>query len=120
MSEQWEAGQRLKEAREALGMSKRQAAAEIGVSEGWWRMMELGTKPLKGERVPVQIPSGHLYRAALVLNLDPEELIALGGDMVKHDEAGNKIQEITEKLHLLKPRQLEIVNAFIDGLRFNR
>lgn len=117
MSEQWEVGKRLKEAREKHGLSIRRAAAEIGVSEGWWRMIELGTKPLHGKRVPVQIPSGYLVRAALVLNLDADELIALGGDRVKHDEVNNLVQTVTESLHTLSTEQLKLVHAFINGLR---
>lgn len=120
MTEQWIVGIRLKEARIDHGLSIRKAAEMIGVSEGWWRMLELGTKPLKGEWVPMQIPSGYLYRAALILDLDPNELIKLGGDRVKFDGLENKIQIIIEKLRTLAPENIEKLDAYIDGLRANQ
>lgn len=80
-SESWRAvGARIAAARRAKGMSKRAAAREAGISEGWWRQLEQGyTQPAPGV---VRLPNPRdetLEAVARAVEIQPAYLFGLVG-----------------------------------------
>lgn len=83
----WPLGPVLREAREALGLSKREAAKRAGLSDNLWRRLEDGYYMVQGERVPLRGRVGELRgvrpetlrAAALAVKLDLAEAAQLVG-----------------------------------------
>lgn len=113
----------VREAREELGLSKRAAAAEAGVSEGWWRQLELGFRtPAPGVHLPLNATPTTLRKAIAVLTAYPsdalvEALEEVTGQPWSKGSPGRPLPAaLTGKLSELTPDQYAKLEAYIDGL----
>lgn len=71
--DEWTAlGNELHHAREATGLSKREAALVAGFSEGTWRQLEAGNRRLYGQDVKPNPSDDVLYAAAVAVRFSPE------------------------------------------------
>jgi transcriptional regulator with XRE-family HTH domain len=61
-------GRRVREAREAAGVSQEEASAAIGVSQPTYSRIEIGDRPLKGDEL-VQLADRFGVRAAAIIGL---------------------------------------------------
>jgi transcriptional regulator with XRE-family HTH domain len=83
----WPLGPKLKAAREALDLSKRQAAKRAQVSEQLWRRLESGYYVVQGQRIPLAGPDGTsrgakaetIRAVALAVDLDPGDALEIVG-----------------------------------------
>ncbi|NUR80741.1 MAG: helix-turn-helix transcriptional regulator [Dermatophilaceae bacterium] len=83
----WPLGPKLKAAREALGLTKREAARRADISEQLWRRLESGYYTVQGERVPLRGRDGQnvgvtretAISAARAVGLQPNEVLAIVG-----------------------------------------
>lgn len=72
-------GKMLKEAREALDISKREAARRAGVSDSQWGHYESGTRKVQGAHLLPNPSNRHLEAVAQAVNLDPVRLFTAAG-----------------------------------------
>lgn len=87
MSNTWLLGPVLQDARERLGISKREAARRASISEQLWRRLETGYYTVQGERIPLTGRDGKnkgasadtVRAAALAVGMDVREALALVG-----------------------------------------
>lgn len=76
---QWQPGQLLQAAREANGLSKRQASIRAGISGGYYRWVEYGTRLNKGEYEVVNPSPEALRAAAIAVGANPDEVLSAAG-----------------------------------------
>lgn len=101
----YKVGQRLEEAREEVGISKRAAAKAAGFSETLWRQLESGERTLaKDLKVPPAPSNKNLEAAAVAVGIDPAELFALAdrqySGRVKPDE--NQGKDLNQRVQTLE------------------
>lgn len=84
--EQWELGRTLQDAREKQGMSLRGTARAADMSDGWIRQIEYGWRTRDGQWVPVEPAPENLIRLAVVLDLDPHEILTAAGLATSSEE----------------------------------
>lgn len=114
-------GRRLREARQLVGLSKRQAAARAGFSEGLWRQLELGYRvPAPGVIVPPRPRDDTLVAAARAVQLDPGEVFELVGreyDIAGVDDrAVDEVAALAARYRRLDPAAQAVVDALITEL----
>jgi transcriptional regulator with XRE-family HTH domain len=76
----WPLGKRLKAAREAAGLSQREASAAAGFSVTTWGQLETGVKKLGGGlESPMNPRASIVMSAAQVVGMDPAEALRMAG-----------------------------------------
>ncbi|GAB3670504.1 helix-turn-helix domain-containing protein [Saccharopolyspora tripterygii] len=120
----WPWGPKLRDAREALGLSQRYAAKRAGISQTTWANLETGMVHLgKGMYKPYDSRASTVLAAASVVGLDPSEALRLTG----HDPAEGpgfnpygsptvSQRQLADKLAALSEHQRALVVALIDEL----
>lgn len=118
--EQWPVGQRIRQAREELGISAREAARRAGIGDGTWRYMEIGYETKRGQRFPVKPTPVTLAKIARAVEIEPRELFVLAGirDSESVDSRGST-KSATRELDLsgLDDEDLDQLETLILGLR---
>jgi transcriptional regulator with XRE-family HTH domain len=79
MTAQWEVGQRLQQARESRGLSKRSAAHLAGISEARWRHIESGIERRRGVDYPARPSALILARIARAVGEDAQDVLRQAG-----------------------------------------
>ncbi|QIS18581.1 helix-turn-helix domain-containing protein [Nocardia terpenica] len=120
MPDQWEFGRRVQAAREALGLSKRRAAELADVSETRWRHLENGWETLRGQKFPIKTTPETVYRVAMAVRLDPDELLAVAGfdPQMLHDPEKDGIKSVD--LSGLTSGEIDQVRSFIRELKASK
>lgn len=117
-SETWRAGPgaMLRSAREARRYSKRKAANLAGISEGLWRQLENGERPITaGVSVPVTPRDDTLLAAALAVGVDPAALFTAAGRPPPPQPPEADVQ-IAALAGSLTPENRAKVEGYIQGL----
>lgn len=115
---QWEAGQIIENAREKRGMSKRNAARAIGMSESWWRKMELGHYIYQGEPRDYRPAADALAKAAHLVGVNPTTILRAGGYTGHHNaELPTMRTQAHALVNELADEQLPAAVAYLTGLR---
>jgi len=72
--------QRLRRARNRLGLSRKEAAKRAGLSEGLWRNVETGVQHIAGVGArPYTTTANTVARMAAVVRLDPLDAVRAAG-----------------------------------------
>ena len=123
-SERWvEFGRFLREQRDKLGLSRREAAKRSKVPEATWKDLESGRKTgYGGVRVLPNPGAEVLDKIAGALELTPEELTRHAGRLNnkrKATQAGDQkdgSSPLVQKLARLGDRDRRIVESLVDGM----
>ncbi|MBV6758422.1 helix-turn-helix domain-containing protein [Rhodococcus opacus] len=119
----------LRAAREAADMTKYEAAAEAGMSEGRWRQLEKGVEKRAGVESPASAPPVTLARMARAVGLEPSQLLEAAGVTLSEDEVTEELTKATYHRKVkatsidvsdLTPEQVAMVEGIIIGLRHNK
>lgn len=124
---QWrhEIGKPIEAARQRAGLSKRKAAQLAGCSEGLWRQLESGARPIPGgDPVPGNPRPTTLISALSVVGLDVAEYMKIAGhgdvdiDNVVFPHRPLEISDLAARLDRVEER-LDRVLAALQGVQIN-
>lgn len=108
-------GKRLKAARKAAGMTQKEAAAAIGVTESTYCGYETGKRSPDPRKISA---------LAKVFDVSGDFLLDTGFEETKKEpapETGNELDEdLVQRLMRLTPEELSKVDAFVQGLIASR
>lgn len=108
-------GKRLKAARKAAGMTQKEAAAAIGVTESTYCGYETGKRSPDPRKISA---------LAKVFDVSGDFLLDTGFEETKKEpapETGNELDEdLVQRLMRLTPEELSKVDAFVQGLLASR
>lgn len=119
----------LRAAREAAQMTKYEAAAEAGLSEGRWRQLEKGVEKRSGVEQPASAPPVTLVRMARAVDIEPSQLLEAAGVTLSEEEVTEELTRATYNRKVkatsidvsdLTPEQVAMVEGIIIGLRHNK
>lgn len=116
--DQWEAGKLLAAARDKKGMSKRNAARTLGMSDSWLRKAELGYYIHNGERKTFTPSPEALAKYAHLVGLNPATILKMAGHTDTTAATLPTMREEAETLIAnLADEQLPVAVAYLTGLR---
>lgn len=115
---QWEAGRLIDQARVRKGISKIDATRAIGMSESWWRKMELGYHTINGQPTTYRPTPEAMVKAAHLVGLDPAEILKIGGYAVDPDltEIPALREQLADIAEELPDGLVKIALAYVQGL----
>ncbi|WNI16436.1 helix-turn-helix domain-containing protein [Actinacidiphila sp. ITFR-21] len=85
-------GKLIEDALKTTGISQREAARRIGLSDARWRQIVSGYQSISGYKAPVRGPAATVARMAHIVGVTPDQLADAG-----RDDAAAKLRDITEK-----------------------
>jgi transcriptional regulator with XRE-family HTH domain len=104
----------LGQARQRLGLSKREAARRANLSDGAWRHLEAGSKQVYGKTVFPNPRPENLVAAAKAVGLPPAKLFDLVGQKPPAELVGPTAeQDLAAEIAQLRPADRELVERLI-------
>jgi len=107
-------GWTLGQARQRMGLSKREAARRADLSDGAWRHLEAGSKQVYGRTVFPNPRPENLVAAAKAVGVAPAKLFDLVGREAPADLVGpTPGQDLAAELARLRPEDRQLVEQLI-------